>query len=259
MLFFLFFGTLFSQNFNPDSILGTYDGQWDNTTFSSTGGANAVITMGVESATLNMVIDLDGFVGGMSDPDPRTFIAVYDGNGLTIDTSIAEGDLLLTWEADGTITWSMTNMSNPNFDSQTGSGFGNSQEMMLDYVVNFSMGNPAVGTAELTKEAPSSVEEIPDGQNPSSFRLYKNYPNPFNPATNIIFSLPEQSDVVINVYNQIGELVTELVNENMQNGSYSVTFDAADLPSGIYYYQMTATANDGQGSFSKTEKMVLLK
>jgi len=88
---------------------------------------------------------------------------------------------------------------------------------------------------------------------PEQFTLYQNYPNPFNPVTTITYSLSEQSHVTLTVYNILGSEVGTLVNEQHVPGTYSVTFDAMDLPSGIYFYTLQA------GSFSETKRMVLTK
>jgi hypothetical protein len=95
---------------------------------------------------------------------------------------------------------------------------------------------------------------------PSVFRLEQNYPNPFNPSTTINFDVPSNQNVKIEVYNVIGQLVQELVNQYYSSGSYSVTFNAANLPSGIYIYRLEATPGGGQaGAFKDSRKMILLK
>ena len=88
---------------------------------------------------------------------------------------------------------------------------------------------------------------------PSEFSLKQNYPNPFNPATTINFLIPKEEFVSLKVFNSLGEEVTELVNEAKSAGNYSVLFNAEELPSGIYFYKITA------GSFFETRKMILVK
>ena len=85
------------------------------------------------------------------------------------------------------------------------------------------------------------------------FALYQNFPNPFNPTTNINYQLFKNDFVTLKVYDMLGREVASLVNENEQAGSYSVPFDASELSSGIYIY--TIRAND----FVKSKKMILLK
>ena len=93
---------------------------------------------------------------------------------------------------------------------------------------------------------------------PSVFALEQNYPNPFNPSTSIQFSLPVDAQVTIGVYNLVGEKVTEVASGNFAAGSHKVTFNASTLTSGIYFYQLDATGNDGK-TFSSVKKMTLLR
>jgi Secretion system C-terminal sorting domain len=99
----------------------------------------------------------------------------------------------------------------------------------------------------------SSVEEMPLSSTPSSISLKQNYPNPFNPSTTIEFGIPESQFVILAVYNLLGEQVGLLVNEYLSAGSYKATWDASDLPSGIYIYKLSA------GEFSQSNKMILLR
>ena len=95
-----------------------------------------------------------------------------------------------------------------------------------------------------------------DDQNPEiadHFALYSNYPNPFNPETQIRFALPHAADVTLSVYDITGRLVTQLAQGHYDAGEHSATFDGARLPSGIYFARLTA------GEFNATQKMVLLK
>ncbi|MBK6911196.1 MAG: lamin tail domain-containing protein [bacterium] len=87
----------------------------------------------------------------------------------------------------------------------------------------------------------------------TEFALHQNYPNPFNPETAIRFDLAEASEVTLTVFNVAGQEVATLVNGNMNAGAHSVSFDGANLTSGVYLYRLTA------GEFTSTMKMVLLK
>jgi hypothetical protein len=88
---------------------------------------------------------------------------------------------------------------------------------------------------------------------PREFLLSQNYPNPFNPSTKIKYSIPQTSNVVIKVYDILGNEIETLVNEEKLAGNYSVEFNAANLPSGVYFYRLIA------GNFTSTKKMLLLK
>jgi len=88
---------------------------------------------------------------------------------------------------------------------------------------------------------------------PREFELKQNYPNPFNPETVIEFSIPIASKVKLAVYNSLGQLVREILDDNLEPGLYKVKFNASDLPSGVYLYRLTA------GGYAISRKMVLVK
>jgi hypothetical protein len=94
-------------------------------------------------------------------------------------------------------------------------------------------------------------EEITDI--PREFSLYQNYPNPFNPETIIRFDLPEGSFVNLSIYNAIGEKILTLVDQEMEQGRHSKTFNAVNLPSGIYIYKIITSSS------VYTRKMILMK
>ncbi|MFH1197247.1 MAG: T9SS type A sorting domain-containing protein [bacterium] len=93
----------------------------------------------------------------------------------------------------------------------------------------------------------------PDSQLPTEFTLNQNYPNPFNPTTRIEYSLPVQSQVKLEVFNVLGKHIATLINRTQEAGSHSISFDASDLSSGIYFYKLTSQDN------VITKKMMLLK
>lgn len=88
---------------------------------------------------------------------------------------------------------------------------------------------------------------------PQSFSLGQNFPNPFNPATEINYSISHLTNVRIFIYDILGNEVCRLVNEKQQPGEYSVTWNALDFPSGTYFCRMTA------GNFSDFKQMILIK
>ncbi|MDE3058522.1 MAG: T9SS type A sorting domain-containing protein, partial [Bacteroidota bacterium] len=99
----------------------------------------------------------------------------------------------------------------------------------------------------------TSVIQKPDPLQPKQFSMDQNFPNPFNPSTNIRFEIPVSGFVSLKVYDVLGREVVTLVNERKSPGTYNVNFDASGLPSGIYLYQL----NSPEGTLTK--KMVLLK
>lgn len=99
-----------------------------------------------------------------------------------------------------------------------------------------------IGIIELTRNGSSDFKG-----------LSNNYPNPFNPTTNISYNISKESYVKINVFDVLGRNVANLVDEKKPEGSYSVTFDAADLNSGVYFYRIETDYT------SETKKIVLVK
>lgn len=88
---------------------------------------------------------------------------------------------------------------------------------------------------------------------PSSYKISQNYPNPFNPVTKINFAISKQGFVTIKVYNMLGRVVKNLVNEIKDVGSYSINFNASELSSGVYFYKMEVNG------FTDVKKMVIVK
>lgn len=88
---------------------------------------------------------------------------------------------------------------------------------------------------------------------PDKYELYSNYPNPFNPTTNIKFAIPKSSEVKITVYDILGNEAAVLVNEQLQAGTYQTDWDASRYSSGVYFYRIQA------GDFTETKRMTLIK
>jgi 5-hydroxyisourate hydrolase-like protein (transthyretin family) len=90
-------------------------------------------------------------------------------------------------------------------------------------------------------------------QIPNDYELYQNYPNPFNPSTNIRFQIKEPNFITLKIFNILGKEIATLVNEKKSPGTYEVKFNAGNLPSGIYFYKLSA------GDFTDTRRLLLLK
>ncbi len=104
----------------------------------------------------------------------------------------------------------------------------------------------------------TDIENSPVNTVPAEFVLYQNYPNPFNPNTKIRFSLPidekqKMQNVSLRVYDILGKQIAELINDEMESGSYEIEFDGSALSSGVYFYKLSTP------NYSKTKSMLMLK
>jgi hypothetical protein len=122
---------------------------------------------------------------------------------------------------------------------------GNTARTWYDGVSYAMVNEEVVGSIEYSQKI--EVDLI------SKYELSRNYPNPFNPATIIKYSIPVKSFVNLEVYDIIGNKIAILVNEEKTPGNFSVSFDGSNLSSGVYYYRIKA------GDFVKAGKMILLK
>lgn len=155
-----------------------------------------------------------------------------------------------------TLSWSDINTLIPeairnNYHFRmTGQGIPSTVDMLTTTSVTF---NAEAGTV-YTFAINSSLTSLGDDVNlPKEFSLGQNFPNPFNPSTTIEYNVKDAAQVTLKVYDMIGNEVATLVNEVKPAGSYTVSFDASKLSSGVYLYKMTA------GSFVQTRKLVLMK
>ena len=88
---------------------------------------------------------------------------------------------------------------------------------------------------------------------PNEFKLNQNFPNPFNPATTISFTLPKKDFASIKIYDSTGKEVSSLINEVKSAGYYEVSFNGSELSSGVYFYKLITS------NYSETKNMILLK
>ncbi len=130
--------------------------------------------------------------------------------------------------------------------SSYGYSDGNPASVSLDYSSNYSGNASFTMTSEEVTVVNKNIEL-------NSFKLNQNYPNPFNPSTTINFVVPYQTRVTLKVYNVLGSEVATLVNGEKPAGSYNVNFNAGNLASGVYFYQLKAN------NFISTKKLMLIK
>lgn len=154
---------------------------------------------------------------------------------------ISAGELVHSAKFTGatTKTFTLTAPSTPGPITIYSTGAGGSNPPAWNHGSNFTV-NVVSGI--------SQIEEIA-----TTYSLAQNFPNPFNPTTNISFSLPKAGFVNISVYDITGKLVQELVNNNMSAGKYNTTWDADNFASGVYFYKIQS------GDFTEMKKMSLIK
>ncbi len=106
----------------------------------------------------------------------------------------------------------------------------------------------------LTLDTPTNVES-----NGSTFALDQNYPNPFNPSTTIRYSLPNESEVSLTVFNSIGAKVAELYKGTQTAGNFEIIWNASNFTSGVYFLRMNAISLKNSKNFTDIKKLILLK
>jgi gluconolactonase len=150
----------------------------------------------------------------------------------------------------------------PNNESPSNCNWGDADMKTLYITSNKSLYRIRLATT-------TKVETRKDERS-KSFKLFENYPNPFNPTTNISFSLPVESTVTLIVYDVLGREVKRLLNDRQQVGTHTIPFNASTLPSGSYFYRMyaatlgkdfvkTNSQNEFKNLFTQTKKMLLLR
>lgn len=170
-------------------------------------------------------------------------------------------------------SWDTVNIKYLHYNPQNGfvysgdlSNYTDFDSAALDFKLDLADGSnykseitwePAVGIGKFVGSLePVSVDEQKN-ELPVKYKLFDNYPNPFNPTTRIKYSIPEGMQravsVQLKVYDILGREVATLVNETKAPGNYVVNFNASNLASGIYFYMLKA------GNFVQTKKMILLR
>jgi hypothetical protein len=146
------------------------------------------------------------------------------------------------------------NFTSPSSSSGTGGILGSPNSIVTSPVPTIMSPNPSISSGGTLAVIciPTGIQSISNGT-PDSYKLQQNYPNPFNPSTKISYSLPKAGNVNLVIFDALGREVSTLVNEEVSPGSYEVTWDASNYPSGVYFYKLSA------GDYTKTRKMILIK
>jgi len=172
------------------------------------------------------------------------------------------GDVVLSWSTATELNNQMFEIERRNNEGQYSTigyvdGFGTTTEPQEYSYIDNTIGTGTyiyrLKQVDFDGQYEYSDEIEVEVNGPLTFALEQNYPNPFNPSTNIKYSVPENGFVKLSVYNLVGEEVSVLVNETVNAGFYEVAFNAANLPSGTYFYRLQT------GNSVQTKKMILLK
>ena len=167
----------------------------------------------------NKIGDMDF---GLSGDGER--IRLFNSSDEVIDELIYNDKGPWPIEADG--MGSTLSLTNPGFDNSDGA--------------NWAASNGHGTPGEANSDVSVSIEDELINDLPSSISLEQNYPNPFNPVTTIKYTLDKPGKVSIKIYDITGRLVSELVNESKASGNYEVSWDAASVSSGVYFYRLEA-------------------
>jgi hypothetical protein len=181
---------------------------------------------------------------------------------ITISGNVGTGDAVLSYtdgttktvKADGAGSYSFTvsyNWSGTITPAKAGYRF-TPQSLNLTNVTADKL------SQDFTAAQLTSVEEWQAGA-PKAYMLAQNYPNPFNPSTTIYYSLIKECYVTVEVYDILGEKITNLVSETETAGNKSVKWEAGGMASGLYLYRITALPTDGSQLYTSVRKMFLMK
>lgn len=238
----------------------TSDGGYILTGYTSSSGAGLDDMLLVRTDSLGNLIWSKTFGGSGRDYGQSVIQTDVDGGflvaGYTLSFGAGGEDMwLVRVDVNGNLVWQKT-LGGSSADvaysvQQTiDGGF-----IVAGYTLSFGAG---VHDVWLVKIAPTGTLVSNPEISVSDFKIYQNFPNPFNPSTTISFDIPTSSYVQLVIYNMLGQKVRTLVNQKLQHGSHSATWDGMtdtglQVPSGVYLYKLKSD------NFSDTKKMILMK
>lgn len=184
-------------------------------------------------------VELSSFTASVAGNDVQlSWITATETNNNGFE--IERASSLLGWEKIGFVNGNGTTTETKSYsfiDNQVAAGVYSYRLKQIDFNGTFEYSNIVEVEVSL----------------PQNFELSQNYPNPFNPSTTISFNIPQNTFVILKVYDIIGNEVATLANEEKPAGKYNINFDAGNLSSGIYFYSINA------GTFNQVRKMTLIK
>lgn len=240
-------------NMNPKNI-SSFSTEWDSIT------APVLGVFGDASNVISVKVTLDTIIF----PQDGDLEIYLQHNGIT-DTLVyhngGTGDNFISTEFDDTASVHINNGTSPftgSFKPKSPLSVFNSGEVSGLWLLKIKNTGAFTGILRswtITFEIDENTIGIQPVSNeiPNKYCLYQNYPNPFNPVTNIKFNLPNTGLVTLKVYDITGREVAQLVNQNMNQGTYTFDFDASHLSTGAYFYRLSANG------FTDVKKMMLIK
>ena len=227
-------------------------------------GALVIASAGALSDTSRMYPAAYNHVMAVAATDDQDHRASFSSFGQWIDICAPGVGILTTWGPNG-----MENLDGTSFSAAMVSGlaglvfarhpdYTNDQiesviELSADTIPNNNglLGAGRINCASAVNMVLSATNDEPNA--PNDFALYANYPNPFNAQTTISYDLSKGSFVTINIFDLLGRKTGTLISEYQDAGPHSVIWDAGNMPSGIYYYRLSA------GNLSHSRRCLLLK
>jgi len=243
---------------NISLLSGRWEGFWMNPTFGVSDSATGML----DEVGADVNLSASGRAWGLfGNPDAREF--GFEGQ-LGDNSYEAALDAVLPWggslflhngEFEGVITYEAQGIT-----AEVWGNFGPNQIIAYYEMSGVNAVEYTVFRREFTQ---TRVKGQANFNRASDFVLYDNYPNPFNPSTTIIYHLPREAQVRVDVYNVVGTHVMSLVDARQTAGQHSVEFSGigsqgAELSSGIYFYRLQAVDGDGK-TITKMKKMSLIR
>jgi len=233
------------------------------------GGLNWVTQKDTTGRSIFFTDELNGWSVGAEEVGPWGFIHKTTDGGDTWSrfSSLDIPSLMSVNFFDKNIGWAVgvsssspiiktTDGGNSWFHQESGAVISLSSVFIIDSVTGWTVGFGGVFIGYILKTTNGGVtfvEEKDIDEIPTNFYIGNNYPNPFNPSTKITYSIPQSLNIVIKVFDVLGNEIETLVNEEKPKGIYEITWYAERLPSGVYFYRLQA------GNFVETKKMILMK
>ncbi len=229
---------------------------------------NAAEAVRQSKAEFSYYRDLCYGLNYLGDPDLSVWTDVPQESQITVEKITQTGVVNITavlTDGSSPVAGALASVrQNGQVVAQAVTGADGSVVMTIDYNVNDDFSIMAYAAGHAVAAAPLVPEIVLDADDetgsglPESFALYQNFPNPFNPVTTISFDLPTTAEVVVEIYNVLGQLITTKLNTFVSAGSHELAWDGTDdtgrpVSSGVYFARLS-TAN-----YSSSIKMSLLK